>query len=468
MKRIFQLLLFFWILSILSPENNAMEANRTCVVPKNNISQFCQFVVAESSEIQTYCNSSLLPAICNACNYTGNLSCIPKLLRNNSTSNEGKWKSTPLVAQLVFYGIIFIVGVVGNLLIILTVTSKRMRSVRSMLLGNLAIADLTTLCFCLPITIINMLAPWPFGTFMCRYIFPLTDVLVSVSILTISVITMDRFRAIVYPFARKMSLKVTLSVIVAVWVFSYMVVALPLLSAMKIGVVPSGRKACYQQWGSKLNAKVYRLVILIVLYVIPVALMFFSFICIAKKIKENIRFTKETVRDKHSLARIRRRSRVVKIMFAIFITFAICLFPIHLLLTISTFHPQVRSWKPYVQVAHAATVVLTANSAMNPIILYMLSSEFKRGFQEHCLCFFLFVKAKGGNETSISMPSRSFNNQQLTTCLHLPSEQQEANETRGSVKKSHQQKELLGEQNGNHQFENENVGGKGNEVETML
>ena len=468
MKRIFQLLLLFWLLSILSPKNNAMETNDTCIVPKVNISQFCQFVVAESRDIQTYCNSSLLPAICDACNYTGNLSCIQKPLPNDPKSNEGKWKSTPLVTQLVFYGIIFIVGVVGNILIILSVTSKRMRSVRNMLLGNLAIADLTTLFFCLPITIVNMLAPWPFGTFVCRYVFPLADVLVSVSILTLSVITMDRFRAIVYPFAKKMSLKVTLSVIVAVWLFSYMVVALPLLSVMTVDVVPSGRKACYQKWVSKLNERAYRLVILIVLYVIPVALMFFSFICIAKKIKENIRFTRETVRDQRSLARIRRRSRVVKIMFAIFITFAICLFPIHLLLTLLTFYPQVRRWKPYEQVAHAVTVVLTANSAMNPVILYLLSSEFKRGFQEHCLCFVLFMKAKDGNETSLSMPSRSFNNQQLTTCLHLPSEQQEANGTRGSVKKSNQQKELLSEQNGNHQFENENVGGKGNEVETML
>ena len=318
----------------------------------------------------------------------------PKLSQNimeaqNSSNTTKSRRDTALtVAMVSMSALVFIVGVTGNLLVILTVTSKRMRSVRNLLIGNLAITDLITLTVCLPLTVVRFFASWPFGQIICSYVFPLTDVVVSVSIWTICVITFDRFRAIVYPFAQKMSLKMTIMVIVVIWIASYSAVAAPLIDLMKIRL-NGDTMICTSSWPSKTYEKGYRLMLLIVLYIIPVCLIFQCFVCIVFKIRRNMRFARLTVRDSRSLATVRRRSRVVVMMFVIFITFTICLLPIHLILTLVVFYAPALRWPSILPLFRAALLILIANSGMNPIILYMLSSEFRRGFKEHCICIAL-------------------------------------------------------------------------------
>lgn len=339
------------------------------------------------------------------------------LKSSNSTASSPD--TAMITAEVTISALVFIVGVTGNMLVILTVTSKRMRCVRNLLIGNLAIADLITLTVCLPLIVIRRFASWPFGPFICSYFFPLTDVVVSVSIWTICVITFDRFRAIVYPFAQKMSLKITIIVMVAIWLVSYLAVATPIIELMKIR--PNDKTLiCTPEWPSKIYQKGYRLMILIVLYIIPVCLIFFCFICIAFKISRNMRFARLTVRDSRSLATVQRRSRVVVMMFVIFITFTICLLPIHLILVVSVFNAPAVRWPTFLKLFRAALLILVANSAMNPIILYMLSSEFRRGFKEHCIFIALYMRMKE-RRTQASI-IRSEELQRMTASAKLPSQ----------------------------------------------
>lgn len=458
MKRLFQILIIYWVLSTFSPNYNAMETKLRCEMFNGSVRQTCQFTIGINTTGLKFaaCNNSA-SAPCDECSSNNNASICNQTSTMNSSNccriaRKMKPIATqnliPIAIQAACYAVVFLIGVTGNSLVLLTVTSKRMRSVRNLLIGNLAVADLITLLICLPLTVIGLFVSWPFGIFICRYVFPLTDVVVSVSIITLCVITMDRFRAIVYPFAKKMTLKVTLIVFVIIWLASYLMVALPVLHLMRVVPNRAGRLVCTVIWPSQLYQEAYRLVILIVLYIIPVTLVFFCFICIVKRIRENIRFTRETVRDSRSLARVRRRSRVVQMMFVIFLTFTICLLPIHLLLTLFVFYPPTKQWKPIGDVYHAALIILTANSAMNPIILYRLSSEFKRGFKEHCLCFMLLMRLRGRQDVGVSKPSKSFNNQQLTTCLHLQVGNNDVASSSSGVR-SVQKKSLLDKNNHN-------------------
>lgn len=471
MKQIFQALLFYWLFSAFSPSNSAMETNSTCGTTSGNISYSCKDASANKTLLKSDCNTSSTADL-NVCNNTDNSFCNESGKANGSDCFPNMQKTTGtdsgafIVVQVTCYAIVFVVGVTGNLLVLLTVTSKRMRSVRNMLIGNLAVADMTTLLICLPLTVIGLFMSWPFGIFICRYVFPITDVVVSVSIITLCVITMDRFRAIVYPFAKKMSFKVTLIVFVIIWLLSYLIVALPVLHLMQLRR-PRSRLVCVPLWPSQLYKKAYRLVIFVFLYIIPVVLVFFCFVCIVKRIRENIRFTRKSVRDLRSLARVQRRSRVVRMMFVIFITFTICLLPIHLLLMFAVFYPPTVRWPLLIKIYHISLVILMANSAMNPIILYLLSSEFKRGFKEHCLCFMLFTRIRGIGEVVTSIKSRSLNNQQTTTCLHIPAGNQEYSFSNNSGK-CIQMKELITKHNHTHVCEHRN-GMKGTRgVETAL
>ena len=69
--------------------------------------------------------------------------------------------------RIVFYGVICIVGTVGNALVILAYRNPRMRSVTNLFIANLGVADLTVTLINVPFTVsystLWLLAVWCFS-----------------------------------------------------------------------------------------------------------------------------------------------------------------------------------------------------------------------------------------------------------------------------------------------------------------
>jgi cholecystokinin A receptor/cholecystokinin-like receptor len=94
----------------------------------------------------------------------------------NSAKNILKstaFKSPPLnladKITLPFYTLIFIIAILGNLLVILTlIQNRRMRTVTNVFLFNLSVSNLLLAVFCMPFTIVPiMLKNFIFGAKMC-------------------------------------------------------------------------------------------------------------------------------------------------------------------------------------------------------------------------------------------------------------------------------------------------------------
>lgn len=68
------------------------------------------------------------------------------------------------------YSVIFLLAVIGNSLVILTlVQNKRMRTITNLFLLNLAVSDLFLGVFCMPFTLVGMLLrDFIFGEVMCK------------------------------------------------------------------------------------------------------------------------------------------------------------------------------------------------------------------------------------------------------------------------------------------------------------
>ncbi|GCB59906.1 hypothetical protein scyTo_0011018 [Scyliorhinus torazame] len=117
----------------------------------------------------------------------GNLENILLTIREPST-----------IALTVMYSISFAVGFVGNIMSIKVLTSKRnnrmtgVSATRSLLI-NLAVCDLMVVCVCMPTTLgYQIYKAWIYGDFMCRAA-PFTQaVSVSASVLSITVISVNR------------------------------------------------------------------------------------------------------------------------------------------------------------------------------------------------------------------------------------------------------------------------------------
>jgi cholecystokinin A receptor len=98
----------------------------------------------------------------------GNLSVTRSVL---PTRGPAAWWDAGRV-QIPLYSLIFLLAVVGNALVILTlVQNQRMRTITNVFLLNLAVSDLLLGVFCMPFTLIGaLLRDFVFGELMCKLI----------------------------------------------------------------------------------------------------------------------------------------------------------------------------------------------------------------------------------------------------------------------------------------------------------
>ena len=101
-----------------------------------------------------------------------------------------------LVIGTLFYSVVFVIGIVGNLLVLYVLSiEKDLRNFTNYLLANLSIADSLTLMICIPVGLHDLYAKerWYFGAVACYLIVFIESSLGVASILSIFFITLERF-----------------------------------------------------------------------------------------------------------------------------------------------------------------------------------------------------------------------------------------------------------------------------------
>ena len=96
--------------------------------------------------------------------------------------------------RLVCYVLIFIVGVIGNVMVCLVVCRERkMKNVTNYFIFNLAVSDLSVLLICIPFDFGEIVTgTFPYGAVMCRLIYPLQTMAATASVGTLVAISLNR------------------------------------------------------------------------------------------------------------------------------------------------------------------------------------------------------------------------------------------------------------------------------------
>lgn len=193
----------------------------------------------------------------------------------NSSTADWIWEAGKL--RIPLYSIIFLLGITGNVLVILTILQNtRMRTVTNMFLLNLAISDLLLGVFCMPFTLIGqLLRDFIFGDVFCRLISFFQAVSVSVSGWTLVAISVERFYAICHPLtSRKWQTRSHARyIILAVWLGSLAIMSpVAVLSQLK-PVGNDGRRKCREVWPDDTLEKTFTVFLDVILLIIPLFLM---------------------------------------------------------------------------------------------------------------------------------------------------------------------------------------------------
>ena len=158
-----------------------------------------------------------------------------------------QWK----VGKTLTYCLIFIISLAGNTLIgIIVYKIKRMRTSTNFLIVNMAMSDLLLPIFLFPKVVTELyvdswLIGGALGQALCKLHVFLSEVSVDVSIQSLTLITVDRFRAVVFPLRSPLiSPKLCTFIIPATWIIA-MSIQSPYLFRL-IGY--PGKLLCERDW----------------------------------------------------------------------------------------------------------------------------------------------------------------------------------------------------------------------------
>ncbi|XP_056107360.1 neuromedin-U receptor 2 [Rhinichthys klamathensis goyatoka] len=294
------------------------------------------------------------------------------------------------------YILIFITGVLGNLLTCTVITKDRkMRIPSNLYLFSLAISDLLVLLFGMPLEIYELWQnyPFPFSESMCCFKVFLFEMVCFASVLNVTVLSVERYIAVIHPLKTRCFItnKHAQRVIASVWALS-LFCAIPNTSLHGLQYQYLPERVLESATCNLLKPKwVYNLVIqvtTVLFYVVPMMMISVLYLLIGLTLGRGQKQRKDKLGNhsndswKIHLDSSRKR-QVIKMHFVVVLVFAICWAPFHIDRLLWSF---ITSWTDHMhnifEYVHIISGVLFyLSSAVNPIIYNLLSSRFRERFQ---------------------------------------------------------------------------------------
>ncbi|XP_035709237.1 orexin receptor type 1 isoform X2 [Folsomia candida] len=321
--------------------------------------------------------------------------------------------------------IVFVVGLVGNALVCVAVfRNTTMRTVTNLFIVNLALADFMVILFCLPPTVAwDVTETWFLGDAMCKVVLYFQTVSISVSVLTLTVISVERWYAICFPLRFKATTARAKRLVLIIWVIS-LIIDIPELVVLQtsrredVPVDTIYFMQCKPTWESQWDIALTILKMLL-LYAIPLTFMSFAYYqivkvlwssanipgnsttstvtssgrrqtvvvnsngsshhngqCQAQLLTPILRGT-SSVQGAQADYQLKSRRKAAKMLVIVVIMFALCYLPVHIYSIASLVFTLPVEVKYLVMLSHWLCYF---NSACNPVIYNLFSGKFRTEF----------------------------------------------------------------------------------------
>lgn len=301
-----------------------------------------------------------------------------------------------LLITSIVYGLTFLVGIIGNSLIVYSVAQfRRMKSLSNVFLASLATADLILIIFCVPVKFAQLFSyTWTFGAFLCKFVHYIQNLSAICSVYTLTAMSIERYYAIMYPVECRYicTMSQTKRIITLTWLASILL-ATPVLAVQilkEVGDQENRGYWCVRDWSNELAWKSYELYMLIIILIIPSLIMSYSYAHICHKLwsvmhNRNTGFPMNANGQQPTIyidASANKMTQVIKMLIVVVIIFVLCWTPILVINVLKAFQLI-----PLLNYGHMKAIVTTfhlfsyANSCVNPIIYGFMSKNFRASFK---------------------------------------------------------------------------------------
>jgi hypothetical protein len=228
------------------------------------------------------------------------------------------------------------------------------------------------------------------GELLCKLIPFIGDVSNSVSILTLVLISLDRYFAIVWPLSYKLHITPSRCnvLIAATWIISLAIHA-PYFYSFKLLLLSKEMTLCISFWGSldlvnedaeqlknHRYQKTYFLFLVVTVYLLPLTIITFLYSSIIRELRVSIRNHSSQQRRQ----RRREDNRVIAMLVVVVSIFAIFFAPIHSFYFVTTFVLKVSHLNCLMITIEFSFFFLTLSTCcVNPYIYFIFIRKYRRG-----------------------------------------------------------------------------------------
>ena len=289
------------------------------------------------------------------------------------------------------YVIIFVVGVGGNLAVLAVVLgNKHMRTPINLYLVNLAAADLI---MCFTANIFTPLNEFMRGMghrvlgealALCKLIPSCMHVTVYMSTFTLTVVSVQRYRAVFYPFSTKAnSLAKTVFIIIFIDLLA-IIFTLPYTWSMVVVTDPYGKPDCIENWPHGLDGWMYGLFTYVIQFIIPFTTIVICYTRIMTHLRKRaIGGRSESMTTHQILEETAKITRMNKMLISIAVIFGICWFPINLfnlVFDILELIINAHCWGLKFLTFFIVHVIAMSSTCYNPFLYGLLNPAFREEF----------------------------------------------------------------------------------------
>ena len=315
---------------------------------------------------------------------------------NNSTQINSSDDARCSEAVSVFFttamAVITFGGLIGNLLVFITVyRNPNLRTSTNYYFVNMAVSDFLASFTAWPqyltdeiITSKGSLIQGPLATPGCKvgqYVRAVSSV---VSILSLVLIAVDRFIATVYPLkATLLSSKIRISLMFAAW-FIAMGSCAPMFYFYKVEDVGE-ETFCRFAWDDTLALGIYHTVGLIMLTIAPLITIVILYSRVMRAIRQRPNPECSAGSSTAKQKRRKQRQNIMRIFKSIVIAYCVCLIPFMVYMILKMTFPDlfIKDKCKWI-IGFSLFVFPSLSTAINPVILFSFSSNFRLTLQAFC------------------------------------------------------------------------------------